>query len=359
MNVPALRIGNQPPEYDLKTAPHPASIQPTHALRAALGIRSVTGQCEAEGVRIAWEATPAVAGAQAILCLHAAGAGSREFRPLMSRCPTGCRFILIDWPGHGRSEEPRGGVDSSLSIDSCAGIVDTVIHQLGIVKPILLASGFGAAVAIRYAASHAEAVLGLALCLPSGLIQAHNRKPGSSARKRALKDLLNRMTRFAPGKCNSPIAMAARRHAMRMEVLWEPLQTLRVAAENAANRETKALRNALDSLSCPAFFALSHDSHEYPLSSYLALLDPSLSWALRHRYTVFAGAFHPIWDEPNRFAIALGSFVQALLPVENHTHAWILSAVDWPAKDSNLWKCVHPDCRAEQVLTAGLDANRQ
>ena len=93
------------------------------------------------------------------------------------------------------------------------------------------------------------------------------------------------------------------------------------------------------------------------MRKYLALLDPSLAWATQHQFTVFAGAFNPIWEEPDRFAVALASFIQARLPVEMHTHAWTLFEVDWPTKDNNLWKCVHADCVAERVLPTGRDAN--
>jgi hypothetical protein len=117
------------------------------------------------------------------------------------------------------------------------------------------------------------------------------------------------------------------------------------------------LIRSLAQLSCPALFALSHASREYPLRKYLALLEPSLAWEPRHQFTVFAGAFHPLWDEPERFA--LSSFVQAQRPVERHTHAWMNYAIDWPTKDNNLWKCVHPDCVAERVLAAGQNANQE
>jgi pimeloyl-ACP methyl ester carboxylesterase len=91
--------------------------------------------------------------AQPVLCLHAAGTGSREFRPLLHRCPAGFRLILVDWPGHGRSGDlpsENGDSASPLTVESCATILDSFLHQLGIQRPILLGSGFGAAVAVRY-----------------------------------------------------------------------------------------------------------------------------------------------------------------------------------------------------------------
>jgi hypothetical protein len=165
------------------------------------------------------------------------------------------------------------------------------------------------------------------------------------------------MKKAAPGKTRSDTEIGARWQALRMEALRPAMQSMRAGAQISAQNAGPGFRAALDSLSCPALFALSHASREYPLRRYLALLDPSLAWAPQHQFTVFAGAFHPLWDEPERFALTLTSFVQAQLPVEKHTHAWMLNAVDWPTTGTNLWKCVHLDCAAERMLAAGLNAN--
>jgi hypothetical protein len=123
-------------------------------------------------------------------------------------------------------------------------------------------------------------------------------------------------------------------------------------------RQSEAtLRVALKSLSCPVLFALCDRSDGYPLRSHLDLLDPLLKSAPQHRLTVFSGDFNPIWDEPERFAQALSAFVQSQLPFSRHHHAWLLAAVDWPTRGMNHWKCVHPECTAEQVLPEGRNAN--
>lgn len=345
-----------------ETALQSAASQRAQSLRAAMGVRSPCGWCEVDGCRIAWEETQgADKDAQPVLCLHAAGTGSREFRPLLKRCPAGGRLILVDWPGHGRSGDfssENGEIASTLTIESCATILNSLLHHLEIQKPILLGSGFGAAVAIRYASDHPEQVLGLMLCLPAGLVSVNSAEPFAQRGKRGIGRLLRRMKNSAPGNTEQE-AMAARRQALRMEALRPAMQSIRAAAKDSADRASAGLQKALNSLSCPALFALSHASREYPLRKYLALLDPSLAWAPQHQFTVFAGAFHPLWDEPERFALALSSFVQAQLPVERHTHAWMIHTIDWPAKDCNLWKCVHPDCAAEQVLATGLNANER
>jgi hypothetical protein len=131
----------------------------------------------------------------------------------------------------------------------------------------------------------------------------------------------------------------------------------RVSASASLTQSQSSPRTALESLPVPILFALSRESKAYPLRKYLALLDPLLAKAPQYRFTVFAGDFHPIWDEPARFAQALTGFIQAQLPLEKHRHAWLLTAVDWPTQNTNLWKCVHPECPEELILTTGQNPN--
>jgi len=326
-------------------------------LRAAIGIRSPNGWCEIDGCQIAWQE---VGGherrTQPILCLHAAGSGSREFHPLLNHRMIGSRLIFVDWPGHGRSDGFPEGSGQKLTVEYGATMLQRLIGQLEIEQPILLGSGFGAAAAIRFAADFPHQALGLVLCQPSGLV-ASNSSGSSRQGNRGLRTMLRRIEKYAPGKAGSQLTLAAKRQALRIEILKPIMRSAVAVARKSLERSSATLRSALESLTIPALFALLHDSLEYPLSRYIALLEPSMAWAPRHQFTVFEGAFNPIWDEPKRFSQMLTGFVQARLPLENHTHAWMISAVDWPTKDNNLWKCVHPECGAERVLPAGKNAN--
>lgn len=278
---------------------------------------------------------------------------------MVKRCPSGTRLLLVDWPSHGRSADlPCDSAGTpALTVEFCAAIIGSLIQQLDIEKPILLGSGFGAAAAIRFAADHPDDVLGLVLSLPAGLISASGAGPFSQRGKRGVRRLLRRMRRASAGRIAQDAEAAARRQALRTEALRPAMLPIRTAVATSLAQAKAGLRKAIDSLSCPALFALSRNSQEYPVRKYLALLDPSLAWATQHQFTVFAGAFNPIWEEPDRFAVALASFIQTRFPVEKHIHAWLLFEVDWPTKDNNLWRCVHPDCVAERVLPTGRDAN--
>lgn len=320
-----------------------AALQRARRVRSVLGVPSPQGRCVVDGSTIVWEFLPVsldsslftgLFASQLIVCLHDAGSGSREFRPLAERIPIGSRLLLLDWPGHGRSAEPAECAGFSLEL--CALQLNGVLNQLGIARPILLGSGFGAAVAIRYAADHPSEVRGLVLCQPAGLIR--------------------QKSRTALNQANNP-AGPARRQALRIEAVKPALRPLCEQADESLLQSEAGLRSALRTLPCPVLFALSRESSAFPLQKYLDLLDPLLKSAPQHRFTVFTGGFNPIWDEPERFAQALTGFVQAQLPLSRHRHAWLLAAVDWPTRAMNLWKCVHPECPEEQILPEGQNAN--
>ena len=337
-------------------------------LRAAMGVRtaaqsrgkSKTGWCVVDGCRIAWEQFPASAKPdQLMVCLHGAGTGSREFRPLVERPPAGARLLFFDWPGHGRSGELNGESPASgmkLTVEHGAAILQSLIRQWGLERPVLLGSGFGAAVAMRFALDHPGLPLGLVLCQPAGLVPAASPNPFLHPGKRAKQRLLRDLKQFAPASA-APAYSLAKRQVLRLAALSTTMLEARSVARVSLERASSGLKAALGSIVCPMLFALSRNHREYPLKKYLDLLDPSLAWAPQHKFTVFAGAFHPLWDEPERFAQAVTGFLQAQLPLEAHTHAWLIGAVDYPTRNMNTWKCVHPDCGAERVLPVGRNAN--
>jgi pimeloyl-ACP methyl ester carboxylesterase len=308
-------------------------------LRAAIGVRTHASWCDSDGCRLAWEEAGGSDG-QAVVCLHDVGSGGREYRPLLRERLVGIRLIVLDWPGHGRSDEDAG----EFNLEQCARLLQAFVNQLGIARPVLLGHGFGAAVAIRFAADHPARTRGLVLSQPAGLFTP------------AWNPLRTWSQRVSNSLRSQPMTPAKRQSARQL--------ALRRATANQAHPNSidlrqaqRGLRSALASLPCPILFAFSRESRSYPLKTYLALLDPLLKSAPQHRFTVFAGAFHPVWDEPDRFAQALSGFVQAQMPLEQHHHAWLLTAVDWPTRAMNLWKCVHPECDAEQVLPEGRNAN--
>ncbi len=95
-----------------------------------------------------------------ILCLHTAGADSRQFRYLMedSELNSRYRFVAFDMPWHGRSEPPADWAEQTYALttqdyaDTILGFMDAV----GIEKPILMGCSMGGAIAIYLASTHGD-----------------------------------------------------------------------------------------------------------------------------------------------------------------------------------------------------------
>jgi len=307
-----------------------------------MGLRTPTGWCDLEGARVAWKSTGDSKG-RAVVCLHSQGGGSRDFRPLLDHLPAGMRLVTFDWPGHGRS---RGAVPSS---QSSVPLLFQLLNNLGIARPILLGSGFGAAVAVRFASAHPMRALGLVLVQPAELF------PLAWNPIHPLRVWLSQAMHRGSVKTGSESDW----QRARLDVIRRLHRGREESASKYGKREEAqtALDFNLRNLPCPALFAFSRQNRDYSLRRYMQILDPLLAASPQHRFTVFSGNFNPIWDEPARFSKALNGFVQSLLPFKEHRHAWLLSAVDWPAKGHNMWKCVHPHCAKELIIPVGQDAN--
>src|SRR5580704_6250318 len=139
--------------------------------KAVLGVAEGSPRLELDGVSISWEESGE---GVPVVCLHAAGHGARDFRLLQKESPAGCRLLLLDWPGHGRST-----ADSrSFTVERCVGVLTAFLNALGLRNAILLGSEFGAAVALAYAIQYPARVRGLVLCQPAGLLAAvSSRRP--------------------------------------------------------------------------------------------------------------------------------------------------------------------------------------
>jgi pimeloyl-ACP methyl ester carboxylesterase len=103
-----------------------------------------------------------------LLCLHTAGADSRQYRHLLcDRAVTSrWRVVAFDLPYHGRSMPPDGWWEEEylLTTESYAGIVMAFIRTLSLVRPVVLGCSMGGALVLELARKHAgevAAVIGL------------------------------------------------------------------------------------------------------------------------------------------------------------------------------------------------------
>ena len=103
-----------------------------------------------------------------LVCLHTAGADSRQYRGLFNDPETLAKFrvIAFDLPWHGKSSPPAGWHKGEYRLTSRA-YVDTimaVIDALGLDKPVVMGCSIGGRIVLHLALEHASrfrALIGL------------------------------------------------------------------------------------------------------------------------------------------------------------------------------------------------------
>lgn len=86
-----------------------------------------------------------------ILLLHGWGQNIDMMKPLGDPLSLKYRITIIDFPGFGKSEEPK----IAWTMDDYCEFIEQLIIVLKIKKPIIMGHSFGGRVAIRYCADHA------------------------------------------------------------------------------------------------------------------------------------------------------------------------------------------------------------
>lgn len=100
-----------------------------------------------------------------LLCLHTAGADSRQFRYLLEDpgLTTRYRVIAFDMPWHGRSDPPDDWRHRryTLTTGAYARTVLAVLDALELNEPVLLGCSMGGAIALYLASEHGERFTGV------------------------------------------------------------------------------------------------------------------------------------------------------------------------------------------------------
>jgi pimeloyl-ACP methyl ester carboxylesterase len=109
-----------------------------------------------------------VGGGRPLLCLHTAGADSRQYRELLCDAEVASRWrvIAFDLPYHGRSMPPEGWWKKEylLTTEVYADTVMAFVRALNLEHPVVLGCSMGGAVVLELARRHASemgAVIGL------------------------------------------------------------------------------------------------------------------------------------------------------------------------------------------------------
>ena len=89
-------------------------------------------------------------GKRDILLLHGWGQNIEMMKPLGDNFQDRFRITILDFPGFGKSEEPK----ETWTIDRYATMLEKFVEIVGIKKPILIGHSFGGRIAIRYSAQN-------------------------------------------------------------------------------------------------------------------------------------------------------------------------------------------------------------
>jgi len=100
-----------------------------------------------------------------LLCLHTAGADSRQFRHLLNDAAITSRYrvIAFDMPYHGRTNPPDGWWLEKylLTARGYLGFVRAVWAALDLARPVVLGCSMGGAIVLRLAAEYQQELRGI------------------------------------------------------------------------------------------------------------------------------------------------------------------------------------------------------
>ena len=102
---------------------------------------------------------------QSVLCLHTAGADSRQFRHLMEdeELTSRYRFVAFDMPWHGRSDPPTEWATTTyaLTTETYAATVLAFMDALALDRPVLMGCSMGGAIALYLASQNGDRFIGV------------------------------------------------------------------------------------------------------------------------------------------------------------------------------------------------------
>lgn len=105
------------------------------------------------------------ANAPPVVLLHGASGNLNDMRLAVGeRLAQHYRVILIDRPGHGWSDRPKGRGDASP--DAQAALIHQALASIGVKRAIVLGHSWSGALATAYALAYPDAVRGLVLLAP-------------------------------------------------------------------------------------------------------------------------------------------------------------------------------------------------
>ena len=242
-----------------------------------------------------------------VVCLHSVGHDSRDYDELLEHCGDAFEFILLDWPGHGRSGPDR----LPTSAMRYAALADGLLSRFGVDRPLVIGNSIGGAAAITLASR--RSLRGLVLCDSGGLVAV-------DGTVRAFCGVFERF--FAAGERGAAWYPAAFNLYYQM-VLPRPAAGARRAdiVRNARNlapllrqawasfgRPEADLRDAAAAIEIPVWVAWAKHDYVIPLNR----VRPAINRLKYGRLSLFAGGHTPFLEEPDEFAAQFRRFAEGL-----------------------------------------------
>lgn len=236
---------------------------------------------------------------EAVLLLHGWGASLDSFRQVFDDLATTFRVVALDFPGHGGSGVPAVGWTVSDYMDCLVSVMD----QLGLERPSIVAHSFGGRVAIKLAVARPERVGRLILVDAAGV------PPPRSLRFKVKRALVRTAKRVAPYL--GPVGAALRRRVYTL------VQSKDYAAAVGPMRETfvkvisEDLTGLLPMVMAPTLLIWGDQDQDTPPVSgaIMKRLIP------RSEFVLLKGAGHFSYiDQFNMFRLLLRKFMLTPLP---------------------------------------------
>ncbi|MBI3781800.1 MAG: alpha/beta hydrolase [Deltaproteobacteria bacterium] len=246
-----------------------------------------------------------------VVCLHAIGHGGADFVPLRDRLGSRFRFVLLDWPGQGRSGSDVQPTDAGRYAQLLGGL----LTHLGLRDVVLLGNSIGGAAAMRLAATRPEIVRGLVLANSGGLmpvdavarvacrLSARFFAAGARGARWFAPAFRLYYSQVLSGKAargqRERIVGAAYEIAPLLQQAWTSF------AQPDADQRALAPR-----ITCPVLCAWARQDQILKLSRSQA----AIKTFPNARVQLFNGGHSAFLEDPDAFAAAFASFVDAIAP---------------------------------------------
>ncbi len=210
--------------------------------------------------------------------------------------------VMPDARGHGRSSTPREG----YRYEDFAGDAVALIQELGLVAPVLAGHSMGGMTAAVIASQKTADIRGVILADPTFLSPQRQREVHES-------DVREEHRRLLASTKDNVLAQLRERHPHRtpeiIELLAEARFQTRIQAFDVLTPPTPEYRTLVSEIDVPILLVLAERGVvSFDTARELQNLNPRLQFEQIH------DAGHGVlYDQPDRFAAALRSFLKTLL----------------------------------------------